>query len=158
MPHRNAQVVKASKDIMISFNGVDMKLTINSATTELSGTYRVVVSNEYGKDESSAHLVVRVNKNAIFHYIRDVRPPLFSFSFSFWVMNFVIYSLSYLCSRDSYILSKCVTWMQCFKIHPLVTNDLSWIDCLNMLPMLNSFAHEIKNPPCIHYICRTMMW
>lgn len=56
---------------MISFNGVDMKLTITSATTELSGTYRVVVSNEYGKDESSAHLVVRVNKYVIFYYIRD---------------------------------------------------------------------------------------
>lgn len=57
---RDSTVVKASKDIMISFNGLDMKLTITSASTELSGTYKVVVSNEYGQDESSARLVVKV--------------------------------------------------------------------------------------------------
>lgn len=45
---------------MISFNGLDMKLTITSASTELSGSYKVVVSNEYGQDESSARLVVKV--------------------------------------------------------------------------------------------------
>jgi hypothetical protein len=45
---------------MISFNGLDMKLTITSASTELSGTYKVVVSNEYGQDESSARLIVKV--------------------------------------------------------------------------------------------------
>ncbi|XP_011700586.1 PREDICTED: muscle M-line assembly protein unc-89-like isoform X1 [Wasmannia auropunctata] len=57
--NRDSTVVKASKDIMISFNGLDMKLTITSASTELSGTYKVVVSNEYGQDESSARLVVK---------------------------------------------------------------------------------------------------
>lgn len=45
---------------MISFNGLDMKLTITSASTEFSGSYKVVVSNEYGQDESSARLVVKV--------------------------------------------------------------------------------------------------
>lgn len=55
-------MVKASKDIMISFNGVDMKLSITSASTSYSGTYKVVVSNEYGQDESSARLVVKVRK------------------------------------------------------------------------------------------------
>lgn len=47
---------------MITFNGVDMKLSINSATTQLSGTYKVVVTNEYGKDESSAQLIVEVSR------------------------------------------------------------------------------------------------
>lgn len=55
-------MVKASKDVMISFNGVDMKLSITSASTSYSGTYKVVVSNEYGQDESSARLVVKVRK------------------------------------------------------------------------------------------------
>lgn len=59
---RDSTVVKASKDIMISFNGVDMKLSITSASTSYSGTYKVVVSNEYGQDESSARLVVKVRK------------------------------------------------------------------------------------------------
>lgn len=55
-------MVKASKDVMISFNGVDMKLSITSASTSYSGMYKVVVSNEYGQDESSARLVVKVRK------------------------------------------------------------------------------------------------
>lgn len=55
-------MVKASKDVMISFNGIDMKLSITSASTSYSGTYKVVVSNEYGQDESSARLVVKVRK------------------------------------------------------------------------------------------------
>lgn len=55
-------MVKASKDVMISFNGMDMKLSITSASTSYSGTYKVVVSNEYGQDESSARLVVKVRK------------------------------------------------------------------------------------------------
>lgn len=53
-------MVKSSKDIMISFNGTDMKLNITSASTSFSGTYKVVVSNEHGQDESSARLVVKV--------------------------------------------------------------------------------------------------
>lgn len=48
---------------MISFNGLDMKLTITSASTEFSGTYKVVVSNEFGQDESSAKLVVKVRNS-----------------------------------------------------------------------------------------------
>lgn len=56
-------MVKASKDVMISFNGVDMKLSITSASTSYSGTYKVVVSNEFGQDESSARLVVKVRKD-----------------------------------------------------------------------------------------------
>lgn len=38
-----------------------MKLTINSVTEEFTGTYKVVVSNEMGKDESSAECTVKVS-------------------------------------------------------------------------------------------------
>ena len=51
---------------MISFNGIDMKLTITSASTSYSGTYKVVVSNEFGQDESSARLVVEVRNRKMF--------------------------------------------------------------------------------------------
>ena len=37
-----------------------MKLVIESAKLEYTGTYKVVVSNESGKDESSAKLTVEV--------------------------------------------------------------------------------------------------
>lgn len=66
---RDSSVVKASKDIMISFNGLDMKLTITTTSTSHSGTYKVVVSNEYGQDESSARLVVEVR----YEYLNDDR-------------------------------------------------------------------------------------
>ncbi len=35
------------------------RLTINKATTDLSGTYSVEVTNSYGKEESSASLTVK---------------------------------------------------------------------------------------------------
>lgn len=37
-----------------------MKLVITSSTEEFSGTYKVVVSNEAGKDESSTTVTVKV--------------------------------------------------------------------------------------------------
>lgn len=38
-----------------------MKLVITSTTEEFSGTYKVVVSNEAGKDESTASVTIKVS-------------------------------------------------------------------------------------------------
>lgn len=79
---RDTTVIKASKDIMISFNGLDMKLTITSSTTEFTGSYKVVVSNEYGQDESSARLIVKVKDSDIFEsrVIVELRISILVFS------------------------------------------------------------------------------
>lgn len=44
----------------MSFDGREMKLVIDSAKLEFTGTYKVVVTTEAGKDESSAKLTVEV--------------------------------------------------------------------------------------------------
>lgn len=57
---RNSQVVKSSKDVMISFNGSEMKMNIMSVTQDFAGKYKVIVSNEHGTDESEAELFIKV--------------------------------------------------------------------------------------------------
>lgn len=59
--HRNTTIIKSTQDMKISFNGLEMKLVISNTKEEYTGTYKVVVSNEMGKDESSAELTVKVS-------------------------------------------------------------------------------------------------
>lgn len=42
----------------MSFDGTYARLSISSCKTEYSGSYKIVISNEFGKDESSAELKV----------------------------------------------------------------------------------------------------
>jgi hypothetical protein len=55
---RNAQLVRESQEIKTSFDGTYARLRISSCKTEHAGSYKVVVSNEFGKAESSADLKV----------------------------------------------------------------------------------------------------
>lgn len=59
--YRDSTLITSTKTTTISFNGIEMKLVITSTTEELSGTYKVVVTNESGKDESSALITIKVN-------------------------------------------------------------------------------------------------
>lgn len=60
---RDTTIIKTSETYSISFDGKEARLLIKSSTQESSGRYKIVVSSEYGKDESSAELVVEVTKN-----------------------------------------------------------------------------------------------
>ena len=58
---RDTTVITSSKEYNTSFDGKTIKLVIQSAKLEHTGNYKVVVSNEGGKDESSAQLTVEVS-------------------------------------------------------------------------------------------------
>lgn len=58
--YKDSTIITSTKNISISFNGIEMKLVITKSTEEFSGTYKVVVSNEAGKDESSTTVTVKV--------------------------------------------------------------------------------------------------
>lgn len=53
-------ITTTSKEYNTSFDGKTIKLVIQSAKLDHTGTYKLVVSNEGGKDESSAELTVEV--------------------------------------------------------------------------------------------------
>jgi hypothetical protein len=55
---RNAQLVRESQEIKTSFDGSYAKLRISNCKTDHAGSFKVVVSNEFGKAESSADLKV----------------------------------------------------------------------------------------------------
>lgn len=42
----------------MTFDGTTARLQIQSARTEMSGTYKCLIVNEFGKEESSAQLTV----------------------------------------------------------------------------------------------------
>jgi len=56
---RNSTVIKETKDVKISFDGKIARLVISSCTTEYSGSYKIVVKNEFGSNESEATLTVQ---------------------------------------------------------------------------------------------------
>lgn len=59
---RDTTIIKTSETYSISFDGKEARLLIKSTTQESSGRYKIVVSTEHGKDESTAELVVEVTK------------------------------------------------------------------------------------------------
>jgi len=61
MSDRDAQTIKESKDVQMSFDGTIARLSVKSARSEMSGTYTCQITNEFGKEESSAELVVTGN-------------------------------------------------------------------------------------------------
>jgi len=56
--YKGSTVVKETKDITTTFDGTTARLTFSSAKMEHTSTYRVIVSNEVGKDESSCNITV----------------------------------------------------------------------------------------------------
>lgn len=57
--NRDGKEIKQT-DMKSSFDGTTARLTISSAKSEFSGSYKIVISNEFGKDESSAELLIKV--------------------------------------------------------------------------------------------------
>jgi Immunoglobulin I-set domain len=55
---KNAMTIKESKEIIQTFDGTTARLTINNVKVETSGTYKVIVSNELGSDESVSKIIV----------------------------------------------------------------------------------------------------
>ena len=56
--YKDARIIKANEVFKISFNGEFARLSISKVDKSYEGTYKVVVKNEYGSDESSAELTV----------------------------------------------------------------------------------------------------
>ncbi|XP_023314711.1 muscle M-line assembly protein unc-89-like isoform X1 [Trichogramma pretiosum] len=56
--YKDSTVIKTSETYSQSFDGKEARLLISSTTQEMTGTYKIVVSSEHGKDESTANLVV----------------------------------------------------------------------------------------------------
>lgn len=56
--YKGSTIVKETKDITTSFDGSTARLSFSSARVEHSSTYKVVIFNEAGKDESSCKIVV----------------------------------------------------------------------------------------------------
>ena len=59
--YKNNSVITSTSNTSTSFNGQIAKLVIKSTKKIHSSTYRVIIKNEYGEDESSAKLVVQGN-------------------------------------------------------------------------------------------------
>lgn len=57
-PFRGATLVRESQEIKSTFDGTYARLRISCCKTEHASSYKVVVSNEFGKAESSADLKV----------------------------------------------------------------------------------------------------
>ncbi|XP_022255917.1 muscle M-line assembly protein unc-89-like, partial [Limulus polyphemus] len=57
--YKNKRSIRESREYKISFDGSTAILTITSTTVEFSGTYSVEIVNEFGKEESSAELIVK---------------------------------------------------------------------------------------------------
>jgi hypothetical protein len=55
---RGATLVRESQEIKSTFDGTSARLRISCCKTEHAGSYKVVVSNEFGKAESRADLKV----------------------------------------------------------------------------------------------------
>jgi Immunoglobulin I-set domain len=55
---KNAMTIKESSEITQTFDGTTARMTINNVKVETSGTYKVVVSNELGSDESVSKIIV----------------------------------------------------------------------------------------------------
>uniref|UniRef100_T1GIB3 Ig-like domain-containing protein n=1 Tax=Megaselia scalaris TaxID=36166 RepID=T1GIB3_MEGSC len=56
--YKGTTIIKETKDITTTFDGKTARLTFSSAKMEYTSTYKVVVSNEIGQDESSCKITV----------------------------------------------------------------------------------------------------
>lgn len=56
--YKGTTIIKETKDITTTFDGITARLTFSAARVEHSASYRVLVSNEVGKEESSCKVVV----------------------------------------------------------------------------------------------------
>lgn len=54
-------MIKESKDIKMSIESKSASMRIMQTTTSSSGSYKVEIVNEFGKEESSAQLTVQGN-------------------------------------------------------------------------------------------------
>lgn len=67
---RDTQIIKESKDIQMTFDGMTARLSIKSARSEMSGTYKCQIVNEHGKEESTAELTVISKNNKLQNVVR----------------------------------------------------------------------------------------
>jgi hypothetical protein len=56
--YKNAIAIKETREIIQTFDGTTARMTINNVKVETSGTYKVIVSNELGSDESVSKIMV----------------------------------------------------------------------------------------------------
>lgn len=71
--YKNTTVIKETTVYKTTFDGLNARLTISSVKTEHVASYRVVVSNEFGQDESSARLVLKEDKKvSLFNTFFDI--------------------------------------------------------------------------------------
>jgi len=56
--YKGSTVIRETKDITTTFDGTTARLTFSSARTEHTSNYKVIVTNEVGKDESSCKITV----------------------------------------------------------------------------------------------------
>lgn len=56
--YKNSTVIKESSDTRITFDGSTARLSISKCKVSHSATYKVVMKNEFGEDESAALLTV----------------------------------------------------------------------------------------------------
>lgn len=56
--YKNSMAVKESSESTMVFDGTTARLSISNTRVEHSGSYRVVVSNELGQDESQARIII----------------------------------------------------------------------------------------------------
>lgn len=57
--YKDTSIVKESREITMTFDGTTARLNISKTKVEHSATYRVVLTNDYGQDESSAKLIIK---------------------------------------------------------------------------------------------------
>lgn len=56
--YKSSTLIRETKDITTTFDGTTARLTFSSAKSEHTSNYKVVVSNELGKDESTCKVTV----------------------------------------------------------------------------------------------------
>lgn len=56
--YKGSTLVRETKDITTTFDGTTARLTFSSARSEHTSSYKVVVTNEAGKDESTCKITV----------------------------------------------------------------------------------------------------
>lgn len=70
--YKNTTVIKESSDVRITFDGSTARLSITKCKMSHAATYKVVMKNEFGEDESSALLTVKEKtekKVRVYNYI-----------------------------------------------------------------------------------------
>ena len=66
--YRNGQIVRESSEISTSFDGTTAKLSISNCKITANGSYRVLLVNQFGQEESSAELKVTEKKEKVRYF------------------------------------------------------------------------------------------